>query len=168
MESKPPPPRADVRDIPRAPPLPQFRDNLSAPSYAPGRIEEHDILKSKSLLPQNAGRYSEMPTTMDVVEPGRPRRPIRGRSLPRSVLMVCLAGEPLSTRLVDDLYATGHVERVFDLYGPSEDTTYSTFALREPQAPATIGRPIANTRAYVLDTQLEPMPIGVVGGSIGR
>ena len=76
---------------------------------------------------------------------------------------MCLAGEPLSTRLVDDLYGTGHVERIFDLYGPSEDTTYSTFALREPQAPATIGRPIANTRAYVVDAQLQPVPVGVVG-----
>ena len=54
-----------------------------------------------------------------------------------------------------DLYGTGHVERVFNLYGPSEDTTYSTFAApRARRRPATIGRPIANTRAYVLDAQL--------------
>jgi tetratricopeptide (TPR) repeat protein len=54
--------------IPRAPALPVFRDNTSAPSYAPGRAEP-EIVKSKSLLPRNAGRYSEMPASMDVIEP---------------------------------------------------------------------------------------------------
>jgi amino acid adenylation domain-containing protein len=88
---------------------------------------------------------------------------VRAAALPPSVQTVCLAGEPLPTRLVDDLYATGHVERVFDLYGPSEDTTYSTFTPREPGAAPTIGRPIANTRAYVLDPQRRPVPVGVVG-----
>ena len=119
------------------------------------------------ILADNALEIGSLPARDEVTlvntVPSAAAELIRARSLPRSVQMVCLAGEPLSTRLVDDLYATGHVERVFDLYGPSEDTTYSTFALREPQAPATIGRPIANTQAYVLDKQLEPVPIGVVG-----
>ncbi|HEY7509061.1 MAG TPA: amino acid adenylation domain-containing protein, partial [Vicinamibacteria bacterium] len=88
---------------------------------------------------------------------------LRQRAVPPSVRTVVLAGEPLSTRLVDELYALGHVARVFDCYGPSEDTTYSTWALREASAPPTIGRPIANTRAYVLDASLRPVPIGVRG-----
>lgn len=88
---------------------------------------------------------------------------VRAGGLPRSIETVCLAGEPLSTRLVDQLYATGHVRRVYDLYGPSEDTTYSTFALRKAAEPPTIGRPIANTQVYVLDSRREPVPIGVVG-----
>lgn len=88
---------------------------------------------------------------------------VRAHALPRTVETLCLAGELLSTRLVDQIYATGHIERVIDLYGPSEDTTYSTFTLRKPKAPATIGRPISNTQAYVLDPSREPVPIGVVG-----
>jgi len=87
----------------------------------------------------------------------------RKRALPQSVSTVCLAGEPLSTRLVDRLYDTRHVQRVFDLYGPAEDTIYSTFSLREAGAPPTIGRPISNTRAYVLDPRHEPVPIGTTG-----
>ena len=88
---------------------------------------------------------------------------VRARSMPPSVETVCLAGEPLPTRLVDQIYETTQAQRVFDLYGPSEDTTYSTVVLREPGARATIGHPISNTRAYVLDARREPVPIGAVG-----
>ena len=83
--------------------------------------------------------------------------------VPESVRTVNLAGEPLSTRMVQQLYNLGTIQKVYDLYGPSEDTTYSTFALRSPNGPATIGRPIANTQVYILDKHLQPMPIGVPG-----
>ena len=83
--------------------------------------------------------------------------------IPNSVQTINLAGEPLPASLVDEIYSQTHVQRVFDLYGPSEDTTYSTFAHRLPQEEATIGRPISNTRVYLLDQYLQPVPIGVPG-----
>jgi amino acid adenylation domain-containing protein len=54
--------------------------------------------------------------------------------------------------------------RFFNLYGPTEATIWATMAecvdaSREP----AIGRPIANTQAYLLDHNLEPVPIGVPG-----
>ncbi|MEM8906265.1 MAG: amino acid adenylation domain-containing protein, partial [Bacteroidota bacterium] len=52
---------------------------------------------------------------------------------------------------------------VRNLYGPSEDTTFSTCHLLKPQVPVSIGRPIANTQIYILDPQLRPVPIGVTG-----
>ena len=62
-------------EIPRAPALPHFRDNQAPPSYAPNRrTTEPDIFKGKSLLPRSAGRYSEMPASIDVIEPARPKR----------------------------------------------------------------------------------------------
>ncbi len=88
---------------------------------------------------------------------------LRLGDLPLSVRTVNLAGEPLRPELVQQLYRQKSVQRVFDLYGPSEDTTYSTFALRSSQGPATIGRPVANTQVYLLDAQLQPVPIGVPG-----
>ncbi|GJG89259.1 hypothetical protein tb265_44400 [Gemmatimonadetes bacterium T265] len=88
---------------------------------------------------------------------------VRAGALPPSVRTVNLAGEPLHTALVDRIYALGTVERVYDLYGPSEDTTYSTYTLRRPGARATIGRPVANTRAYVLDPLDQPVPVGAPG-----
>lgn len=83
--------------------------------------------------------------------------------LPSSVETVNLAGEPLPADLVDQLYALPHIKVVYDLYGPTETTTYSTFTRRERGARPTIGRPIANTELYVLDRHLEPVPLGVTG-----
>ncbi len=74
-----------------------------------------------------------------------------------------LAGEPLKQTLVDTLYASTSVNQVYDLYGPSEDTTYSTFTLRSAQGSANIGRPLDNTDAYLLDSQLLPVPEGLAG-----
>ncbi|MGW4798875.1 non-ribosomal peptide synthetase [Nonomuraea sp. NPDC004297] len=53
--------------------------------------------------------------------------------------------------------------RVVDAYGPSENTVYSTTADLVPGRPVVIGRPVANTRAYVLDARLRPVPVGVAG-----
>jgi amino acid adenylation domain-containing protein len=88
---------------------------------------------------------------------------LKSGGIPSGVRTVNLAGEPLRAELVDALYAAGGIERVYDLYGPSEDTTYSTWTLRLAGGPATIGRPIANTRAYVLGAGLRPVPAGVPG-----
>jgi acyl carrier protein len=55
---------------------------------------------------------------------------------------------------------------VRNLYGPTEDTTYSTYArMRKDEADGnvTIGSPIASTRAYVLDDEMGLAPVGVVG-----
>jgi amino acid adenylation domain-containing protein/non-ribosomal peptide synthase protein (TIGR01720 family)/FkbM family methyltransferase len=90
---------------------------------------------------------------------------VRSGALPPSVRVVNMAGEPLKQPLVEQVYEQRGVERVFNLYGPSEDTTYSTFALMERgrSGAPSIGRPVANTQAYLLDANLEPVPQGVVG-----
>ncbi len=84
-------------------------------------------------------------------------------AVPKSVVTINLAGELLSTDIVNAIYRQTDANRVYDLYGPTEDTTYSTYTQRLPDEPATIGRPIANTQAYVLDSQQQPVPIGVPG-----
>jgi amino acid adenylation domain-containing protein len=88
---------------------------------------------------------------------------LKAHALPENVQTVNLAGEPLSSRLVQQIYSHSSVKRVFDLYGPSETTTYSTFTLRRGDGPETIGRPVAGTEIYILDSNLQPVPIGVSG-----
>lgn len=82
--------------------------------------------------------------------------------LPSGVLAVNLAGERLRQETVEALFAAG-VLAVNDLYGPSEDTTYSTFARRRRGGRETIGQPIDNTRAYVLDGRQNLVPAGTPG-----
>ena len=88
---------------------------------------------------------------------------LREDDLPASVRTVNLAGETLSAQLVQQIYRQKQVKRVFDLYGPSEDTTYSTFTLREEDGPVTIGKPLSNKQVYILDSNLQIVPIGVFG-----
>ena len=85
--------------------------------------------------------------------------------IPLSVQTVNLAGEALRNKLAQQVYEQDGVRRVYNLYGPSEDTTYSTIELIEKGASAepAIGHPISNTQAFVLDETLEPCPAGVAG-----
>jgi amino acid adenylation domain-containing protein len=86
-------------------------------------------------------------------------------AIPAGVKVVNLAGEALAAGLVNDLLALGSVDRVCNLYGPSEDTTYSSWAdFDKPlTGTVTIGKPISNTRFYILDSHAQPVPIGVAG-----
>ncbi|HEY0079201.1 MAG TPA: amino acid adenylation domain-containing protein [Pyrinomonadaceae bacterium] len=90
---------------------------------------------------------------------------VRSRDLPSSVRVVNLAGEPLPNSLAQQIYQESAVAEVWNLYGPSEDTTYSTGALvvRGARGVTPIGRPLANTQAYVLDAQGGLVPAGVAG-----
>jgi amino acid adenylation domain-containing protein len=83
--------------------------------------------------------------------------------IPASVRTINLAGEALTAQLSDRLYQARPGIKVYDLYGPSEDTTYSTVALRQPGGRATIGVPISNTKAYIVDEQGKLLPPGIAG-----
>ncbi|MES2936776.1 MAG: non-ribosomal peptide synthase/polyketide synthase [Pseudomonadota bacterium] len=89
----------------------------------------------------------------------------RSGAIPASVKVLNVAGEALPAQLVRQVYATTQVERMYNLYGPSEDTTYSTWALmpRDIEGAVPIGRPIANSQTYLLDEALNPVPAGVPG-----
>ncbi|HEX7242740.1 MAG TPA: non-ribosomal peptide synthetase [Longimicrobiaceae bacterium] len=91
---------------------------------------------------------------------------LRQGGIPASVRVVNLGGEVLKGSLARGLYALPGVQKVYNLYGPTEDTTYSTLSLVERGAgrePA-IGRPVTGTRLHLLDEGLEPVP----GGSAGE
>lgn len=71
-------------------------------------------------------------------------------------------GEACPPPLARELH--GHVDRLVDLYGPTETTIWATGWEVEPDVDTVpIGRPIHNMRAYVLDPALQPVPVGVVG-----
>ena len=83
-----------------------------------------------------------------------------------SVRDVICSGEALSSDLARRFFAALPLARLHNLYGPTEaavDVSYLCCARDEPRAMVPIGRPVANTRLYVLDVDMQPSPIGVPG-----
>ncbi|MGM9334594.1 amino acid adenylation domain-containing protein [Streptomyces murinus] len=78
---------------------------------------------------------------------------------------VVMAGEPLSAKAANDVRGALGAELVGNLYGPTESTVYATawFTRDDVQGLPPIGRPLRNTRTYVLDAAQQPVPVGVVG-----
>ena len=85
--------------------------------------------------------------------------------LPPSVQVVNLAGEALLGHVVERVYAQPQVAAVYNLYGPSEDTTYSTISLcgRDAGAVPDIGIPIRGCEVCIVDRQDMSAPQGVAG-----
>lgn len=78
------------------------------------------------------------------------------------VTAVNVAGEP-APPVLRELLDVRRIE-VRNLYGPSEDTTYSTVhRLDDSEGAVPIGRPVDNTRVYVLDASGQPAGIDVPG-----
>ena len=142
------------------------------------------------LLVENALELSSFKTndiTLINTVPSAASELVRSQNIPPSVRTINVAGEPLSKQLARDLYLAmnnapktrgsseisatdGAVKSVssavYNLYGPSEDTTYSTVALMDPDEAgqtSPIGVPVDGTQAYVLDEHLDVLPAGVVG-----
>ncbi|MFL5385764.1 MAG: amino acid adenylation domain-containing protein [Longimicrobiaceae bacterium] len=89
---------------------------------------------------------------------------LRDGRFPPEVSAVLLGGEPVPLGLVRELYTLPGIRRVLDLYGPTEDATYSTCAELGPgDGRVTVGRPITGGRVYVLDEGMRHAGVGVPG-----
>ncbi|SDX33170.1 amino acid adenylation domain-containing protein [Marininema mesophilum] len=125
----------------------------------------------KVILTQNAIYLPELPYAHEVklinTVPSAITELLRVEGIPHSVRTVNLAGEPLKGQLVERLYQQNGIEKVYNLYGPSETTTYSTFCLVPKVSPqgvgVHIGKPITNTEVYILNDAQQPVAIGVEG-----
>ena len=123
----------------------------------------------KIILAENVLHLPTLPAAEEVTlintVPSAIAELVRTKGIPDRVGTVNLAGEVLPQRLGQLIYQQNTIEKLFNLYGPSEDTVYSTYALvkRNGQKAPPIGRPVYNTQVYILDYQLQPVPIGVCG-----
>lgn len=68
-------------------------------------------------------------------------------------------------RLLPSLAARllGRVRELWNVYGPTETTIWSTAALITDDGVPHVGRPVANTSVYILDPGLQPVPVGQIG-----
>ncbi|MCH9652218.1 MAG: non-ribosomal peptide synthase/polyketide synthase [Deltaproteobacteria bacterium] len=120
---------------------------------------------------------------------------LRLKAIPEGVRTINLAGEALPAGLVRELLKEAGKEpggeaarepesdaqmdpvrgrQVYNLYGPSEDTTYSTGARVDGSEKPLIGVPLAGARAFVCDRRLRALPLGargelfLAGGGLAR
>ncbi|MEU4244975.1 amino acid adenylation domain-containing protein [Actinoplanes sp. NPDC026619] len=121
--------------------------------------DDHDRIDASRLLQligdENVGVVQATPTTWRHVA-GRLAGQLAGRR-------VLSGGEPLSAALADRLLADGC--RLFNVYGPTETTIWSTAAelSRPVPDPVPIGGPIARTQVLVCTPEGRPVPPGVPG-----
>jgi amino acid adenylation domain-containing protein len=122
----------------------------------------------KVLLAANVLALAELPgaaaVTLVNTVPSAMAELVAAGVLPAAVRTVNLGGEPVSRALAEAVHGCGRVS-LYNLYGPSEDTTFSTIAAlgRETREAPAIGRPVAGTQVYLLDWEHRPVPLGAPG-----
>ncbi len=85
-----------------------------------------------------------------------------GRGALAALDVALVGGEPLPPSLAGELRAAVSGD-LLNMYGPTETTVWSTVAKLAPGDEVTIGRPIANTQIYLVDSRLRPVPVGAAG-----
>ena len=78
-------------------------------------------------------------------------------------LLILSGGEALKRELARALMERCGGGVVWNGYGPTETTIYSLLSVVDDERRITVGRPPANTRVYVLDARMQPVPVGVAG-----
>lgn len=85
----------------------------------------------------------------------------------RSLKYLLFGGEIAEPRRVRSVLQQGPPQHLLHVYGPTENTTFSSWyevqAVAEDATTILIGRAIANTQIYLLDADLNPVPVGVPG-----
>ena len=81
----------------------------------------------------------------------------------KSLKYIMLAGEPLQKNLVEKIKKIIPNVTIYNGYGPSETTIFSTVADVTNQSEITIGKPIHNTQIYILNKNKKILPQGNIG-----
>ncbi|HEX7772079.1 MAG TPA: non-ribosomal peptide synthetase, partial [Pyrinomonadaceae bacterium] len=121
----------------------------------------------KSILARNALELPQLPAKDEVslmsLVPSAMAELIRAGDVPDTVKTINLGGEAVNPELPKQIYEQTGASQVLNVYGPTEDTVYSTFSLipKETNGLVPIGRPIACSQVYLLDQHLQPVPVGV-------
>ncbi len=124
------------------------------------------ILASRQQIantPDLLGAFDESAASVVQTTPTRWRMLLDGGYRPQPGVKMLCGGEELSPSVAADLLATGC--EVWNLYGPTEATVWATAQRLNPRRPSdvSLGRPLENTTAYILDQHLQVVPPGLVG-----
>ncbi|WP_198343085.1 non-ribosomal peptide synthetase/type I polyketide synthase [Oleiphilus messinensis] len=117
--------------------------------------EKKDVLGEKLLSFLYSNRITCAilpPATLAVIEPDFDRI--------KSLHTLIVAGDVCSAELARK-WSKGR--RFINAYGPTESTVWATFAEVDGSCIPSIGVPIPNTQVYILDAEMNPVPVGVPG-----
>jgi thioesterase domain-containing protein len=79
-----------------------------------------------------------------------------------SDLTIICGGEAMPPDLVQPLLQ--RCKALWNFYGPTETTVWSTaYQITQVESSTPVGKPLANTQLYILDAQMQPVPVGHVG-----
>jgi amino acid adenylation domain-containing protein len=120
-------------------------------------ITNRDVATDGHLL---ARTLNDSAATMMQATPATWRLLIGTGWQPPAGFRILCGGEALAPDLAAELAGRGET---WNLYGPTETTIWASVDQVHGDDAITIGRPLANTRMYVLDASLSPVPVGVVG-----
>jgi amino acid adenylation domain-containing protein len=120
------------------------------------------------VLAENVLALPELPSANRVrtaiMVPSAMQSLLAAGGLPEGIRCVVLGGEVLKRSLVEQLHSLEQRPRVVNVYGPTEDTVYSTATeVSVGMEPITIGKPVSNSRSYILNDSMQPVPVGVAG-----
>jgi amino acid adenylation domain-containing protein len=127
-------------------------------------IASQQTIKNSQKLQQQINQFN---ITMMQATPATWQMLILGGWTGKHNLKILSGGEALDQKLAQQL--TQNSQQLFNLYGPTETTIWSSIYQVKNQeyldknSTVLIGRPLANTEFYILDKNLQPVPIGVPG-----
>ena len=124
--------------------------------------DEIEALSTVLLSNQDFSLVKITPAHLDMLQhllqPGRLNHQVRA---------IVIGGESLNYRSIDTWRKYAKGTRLINEYGPTETVvgccTYEVSDESSEEGDVPIGRPIANTRIYILDSYMQPVPIGVPG-----
>jgi natural product biosynthesis luciferase-like monooxygenase protein len=123
-----------------------------------GAIPEDDFSIAAQILRHGVTHLQCTPSMARMIAMNDESRHALGR-----LRHLMLGGEALPGALVQELRQVTRA-RMTNMYGPTETTIWSTTGpAEETPGPAAIGTPIANTQAYVLGADMQPLPVGMAG-----
>jgi amino acid adenylation domain-containing protein len=127
-------------------------------------IASQQTIKNSQKLQQQINQFN---ITMMQATPATWQMLILGGWTGKHNLKILSGGEALDPKLAQQL--TQNSQQLFNLYGPTETTIWSSiYQVKnlenlDQYSTVLIGRPLANTEFYILDKNLQPVPIGVPG-----
>jgi amino acid adenylation domain-containing protein len=121
-------------------------------------IVPHDIARNGYALQEKL--FSSQSTIMQAT-PATWRMLLSTGWRGEGVTHILCGGEQLTNELALELVGTG--KEVWNLYGPTETTIWSMSKKITKESSTNLGRPITNTEIYILDSDFQPVPLGVSG-----